>query len=154
MRKTCPICKKQFEVKRKDRYETQITCSARCRNTHTSRKTAAKRSKTLRGKGDGKAYKKHMGRHKHRVVMEKILDRPLRPGEVVHHKDGNHLNNSPDNLVLLKSQAEHARVHFTKNKICIVPGCVRKSRALDMCSMHYQRWKRTGTTDLRRASSE
>ncbi len=36
----------------------------------------------------------------HRVVMEKILGRPLRKGEVVHHIDGNPINNSPSNLEL------------------------------------------------------
>jgi transposase len=36
----------------------------------------------------------------HRKVMAEILDRPLRPGEQVHHKDGDKVNNSPENLQL------------------------------------------------------
>jgi len=44
---------------------------------------------------------------KHRVVMEELLGRLLLPGEVVHHKDKNKLNNSPDNLVLYRNNGRH-----------------------------------------------
>ena len=59
----------------------------------------------------GKSYTKIKGRHAHRVVMECKLGRALETGEVVHHVDGNILNNNPENLMLLTSQAEHARLH-------------------------------------------
>jgi hypothetical protein len=36
----------------------------------------------------------------HRVIMEQILGRKLRKGELVHHKDGNRSNNNPNNLEL------------------------------------------------------
>ena len=47
----------------------------------------------------------------HRDVAEKKLGRKLRKGEVVHHKDRNKQNNSPGNLWVFRSQAEHDRVH-------------------------------------------
>lgn len=33
--------------------------------------------------------------------------------------------------------------------ICTADGCDRSEYALDLCTMHYQRYRRTGTTDLR-----
>lgn len=63
------------------------------------------------GSREGKTYAKSYGRHAHRVAAEEVLGRPLRPGEVVHHIDGNKRNNNPDNLMVFPSQAEHARWH-------------------------------------------
>jgi HNH endonuclease len=46
----------------------------------------------------------------HRYVMELHLGRKLTSNEVVHHIDGDPLNNDPDNLALL-SRSEHQRLH-------------------------------------------
>lgn len=61
--------------------------------------------------GEGKTYTKLYGRHEHRVVAEKMIGRPLKSGEIVHHRDGNKRNNNPNNLVVFSSQSEHARFH-------------------------------------------
>lgn len=55
------------------------------------------------------------GKHflEHRLVMEQILGRPLLPTEVVHHKDGDKLNNAPENLEVLGTQSDHAALHYT-----------------------------------------
>lgn len=46
----------------------------------------------------------------HRLVMEKKLGRKLKPTEIVHHKDGNKLNNDIDNLVLT-TRSSHINEH-------------------------------------------
>lgn len=48
--------------------------------------------KTLNGKKD----------RVHRHVMEEKLGRALTPSERVYHKDGDHLNNDPDNLIVIE----------------------------------------------------
>lgn len=43
--------------------------------------------------------------------MEVKLGRLLSPEEVVHHKDENGHNNDPENLELMVSQEDHAKLH-------------------------------------------
>ena len=44
----------------------------------------------------------------HRLVMAEHIGRSLKVGEVVHHIDGNRLNNNINNLMLLPSPAHHS----------------------------------------------
>ncbi len=51
----------------------------------------------------------------HRVIVESKIGRFLEEDEIVHHKDGNPLNNHWDNLEHM-TQADHAREHLTKDR--------------------------------------
>lgn len=52
----------------------------------------------------------------HRVVMAKALGRPLSRIEVVHHVDGNGLNNDASNLHLFHCDSCHLHFHRTPNE--------------------------------------
>ena len=60
-------------------------------------------------------YRKYFGKHEHRVVAEKKIGRPIRPGEHVHHIDGDKHNNHSDNLIVL-SASDHLRLHAMERK--------------------------------------
>jgi len=112
---TCEHCGAVYYRKRK----RSRFCSKRCIwevtkgpefNRRIGAEFAEKQAATQRRRGEGRGYVKYMGRHEHRVVAEKMLGRPLRRGEVVHHTDGDKLNNDPSNLVVMR-QGEHMREH-------------------------------------------
>lgn len=100
-------CFEEFTPRRRSK---GLYCSRPCANAGVSRTSAAKRGEALRGRGAGRTYRKLLGRHEHRVVAEQTLGRPLVCGEVVHHIDGDKLNNAPENLAVM-TQAQHMREH-------------------------------------------
>ena len=87
-------------------------------NTSLDVFSSLKPTKTLQYDGtniyvDAKGYKrfKDSDRLVHRYIAEKKLGRALESWEVVHHIDGNKLNNSWKNLEVYSSWKEHNEVH-------------------------------------------
>jgi len=52
----------------------------------------------------------------HREIMEGVLGRKLKRTEVVHHKNGDRLDNRRENLQIM-TQKEHANFHYKKRNI-------------------------------------
>ena len=101
----CKYCEKEFYSTRNE------FCSKKCvyeykkknynHKTYIENGYEVKYIKNYNKKGNVKV---------HRYVMEQYLDRKLRPDEVVHHIDGNKLNNNIENLKIM-TRGEHSKLH-------------------------------------------
>jgi len=50
----------------------------------------------------------------YRKIASEYFQKELLPDEIVHHIDGNHDNNDPENLVIMK-KSQHSKVHAVFN---------------------------------------
>lgn len=89
----------------------------------------------------------------HRLVMEEHLCRPLQKGEVVHHINGDKLDNTIENLMLCRTQAAHVRDHHGERPLtrttCRI--CGDPELAKQLCNRHYKqatRAQRRGTLSI------
>lgn len=74
-------------------------------------KVRSYRSEPTYAYGRKKGYKHEKSGPIHRVIAAAMLGRPIRSNEVVHHKDGDQLNNDPSNLDVM-SWNEHSSLHL------------------------------------------
>lgn len=124
----CVICKKEMSVKKNvyDKNKTGFSCSPECRLKYqqtigVERVIKAHKENFFNvrvGSGlttDGYVWIYAQGKPKnqikvHRYLMEIKIGRELRDDEIVHHKDGNKLNNHIDNLEIV-NRVQHNKIH-------------------------------------------
>lgn len=116
----CDYCGRPF-YSQKSRLDTSRFCSKYCQIQYFVPNRSGEKSPTYKGgigirrrKGSELGYQILRGTKDqiplHRKIASDILGRGLNSDEVVHHIDGNGLNNSHDNL-LVCSAAYHAMLH-------------------------------------------
>lgn len=104
----CLNCNKQF-------YSTRNKCCCKqCayeyKKKHYNHKTYKEGGYLCRYIG---GYNKKGNVKEHRYIMEQYLGRKLNVDEIVHHIDGNKLNNKISNLEIM-TRSEHSRLHRLK----------------------------------------
>jgi|APSaa5957512622_1039677.scaffolds.fasta_scaffold81337_1 hypothetical protein len=60
--------------------------------------------------------------YEHRIIASKMIGRPLKDTEIVHHIDGDSLNNDESNLQVIGSNAEHKALHRSPDCTKRLPG--------------------------------
>jgi len=117
-KKTCKVCNKTFYVY-KCRINIAKYCSLKCLGIFNSMQPPEKSSNWKGGRvyhSDGYIMvlvnKKYI--LEHRYIMEKLVNRKLNKGEIVHHIDGNRENNNKNNLKLM-SKSYHNKLTMVNN---------------------------------------
>lgn len=154
VKRICGYCGKEFETyacydkrRRGKRY-----CSKKCEGMDRSlNNTRAEWEGGHIGRSTGYMYIRIGGVDvgEHILVMEKHIGRRLEKDEVVHHINGNKLDNRIENLKLM-TRSEHYKLHHPKTdrkQICIVCGEYRTHHARGLCHTCYYNALKGGRLD-------
>jgi hypothetical protein len=141
--KICKWCGQKAEQDRRNRVRN--FCSKACASRWTAKNRSTTKGFTITSRGYRMLHKpEHPNATRygyvmeHRLVMEVELNRLLLPTEVVHHKDGNRLNNDPSNLEVL-TKLKHDKLPKRRTGTIHCPHCDEKitiSRFARVVALH------------------
>ena len=97
--KVCPRCSKEFETGGRAGNKNKVYCSLSCA-------AMTKNGRSMHSNGYIFIWKDGKRKLEHRLVIAKILGRPLKKSEIVHHVNGIKTDNRPENL-LVTTQSKH-----------------------------------------------
>ena len=140
---TCDCCGKSFEdyysnVKRHKKHYCNKVCEAQDKAYHN---TVDQWKGGCISKSNGYRYVMLDGKQieEHRLVMQRHIGRPLESWEHVHHKNGNKLDNSIENLELT-TRWTHPHHHRTGRMcVCRMCGEEKENHGRGLCGTCYHR---------------
>jgi len=111
--KRCEYCGQLFIPDSYYKLEAQRFCSKNCfyefSKTNPNKNSYLRTNVLVEDKVTGESYIKDVKTH--RLIAEKMLGRPLKSTEIVHHINFNTHDNRPENLLVLDSTRSHTILH-------------------------------------------
>jgi predicted RNA-binding Zn-ribbon protein involved in translation (DUF1610 family) len=150
LEKSCANCGKLFHARYDAVTKQRKYCSKTCARTGEKNPNFRKAGSThIDDMGGGLKYRviktpDGKWRREHRVLMEQILGRKLRPGEHVHHINGNGLDNRLENLILLPAVVHLRQTTVARLHACTLcghkhlPGKASEYHACPVCGRTHQ----------------